>query len=67
MPGQCSTTSELEPDTVDNWAVIPAYRDALMSSIGQEGFDTMKSESERNMADFTGTAEQLYKNFMKQV
>ena len=58
---------ELEPDTVDNWAVIPAYRDALMSSIGQQGFDTMKAESEKNMADFTGAAEQLYRNFMKQV
>ena len=58
---------ELEPDTVDNWAAIPAYHDALMASIGEEGFSAMKSDAATNMAGFTTVAETLYRNFVKQV
>lgn len=58
---------ELEPDTVDNWAVIPAYRDALMGSIGPEGLEKMKRDSAENMDGFLSAAERLYRNFIQQV
>ena len=58
---------ELEPDTVDNWAAVPAYYDALMASVGSEGFEVMKSASNENMVDFVECAEKLYENFMVQV
>ncbi|MEM7169618.1 MAG: type 1 glutamine amidotransferase [Pseudomonadota bacterium] len=57
---------ELEPDTVENWAAVPAYHEALMASIGASGFEAMKQDSEHNMADFTAVAERLYRNFMVQ-
>jgi GMP synthase-like glutamine amidotransferase len=55
---------EIEPDTVDNWAVIPAYSDALMPTIGQEGLDKMHAAASENMDGFLSSAEQLYTNFM---
>ncbi len=57
---------ELEPDTITNWAAVPAYYDALMASAGPDGFETMKSASEASMADFTASAGKLYRNFMTQ-
>lgn len=55
---------ELESDTVENWAAVPAYHDALMASVGGAGFASMKSGSEENMANFTASAETLYRNFV---
>ncbi len=56
---------ELEPDTVDNWSIIPAYRDALMATIGEAGLADMKKTSDALMDDFLGAAETLYGNFRK--
>lgn len=57
---------ELEADTIDNWAAVPAYRDALMTSIGQEGFDSMKARAKERMASFTDVSARLYRNFMEE-
>lgn len=55
---------ELEPDTVTNWADVPAYHNALMASIGQPGLEIMDREATANMADFTSNAEKLCRNFL---
>lgn len=58
---------EIEPDTVANWAEVPAYRDALMNSIGEAGFDKMAADAAADMGAFTSSAETIYRNFMTQV
>jgi len=58
---------EIEPDTVDNWAAVPAYRQALMESIGTAGYQKMAGDADANMADMTRAAEKLYDNFMAQL
>lgn len=55
---------ELEPDTVTNWAAVPAYNNALMASIGQSGFETMNRDADDNMTDFTSNAGKLCRNFL---
>lgn len=58
---------ELEPDTVTNWAAVPAYYNALMASIGPTGFETMNRDAGNNMADFTSNAQKLCRNFLRLV
>ena len=57
---------EIEPDTVANWAAVPAYHQALMSSIGKAGYDDMAAAAETHMSGFTAAAETIYANFMAQ-
>lgn len=56
---------EVEPDTVDNWAAIPAYRSALDDTLGTGGLERMRAEAGRNMDGFVSNAERLYRNFMR--
>ena len=56
---------EVEPDTVSNWGVIPAYKNALDNTLGPDGYDTMLKGAADNMEDFMSNAEQLYKNFKR--
>ena len=58
---------EIEPDTVDNWAAVPAYRQALMESIGTAGYQKMAGDADANMADMPRAAKKLYDNFMAQL
>ena len=58
---------EVEPDTVSNWGEVPAYREALESTLGPEGLTIMKSGAENHMEEFLNCAETLYRNFIKQV
>ena len=55
---------ELEPDTVNNWAKIPAYKTALENVMGPDGLGVIKSDSDANMQGFMDNARQLYENFM---
>lgn len=55
---------ELEPDTVTNWATVPAYYNALMASIGQTGYEAMTRDADCNMDDFTSNAQKLCQNFL---
>jgi GMP synthase-like glutamine amidotransferase len=57
---------ELEPDTVDNWAEIPAYASALEDAMGPSGLGTIKAHCDASMDDFLGNARRLYDNFMAQ-
>lgn len=54
---------EVEPDTVDNWAAIPAYYDALIAVMGEQGLDNLRRQANRAMPEFLGSAEKLYSNF----
>jgi GMP synthase-like glutamine amidotransferase len=56
---------EVEPDTVANWAAIPAYYDALINALGEDGVDTISQGATDNMAAFLASAERLYDNFMR--
>jgi GMP synthase-like glutamine amidotransferase len=54
---------EVEPDTVDNWAVIPAYRSALETTLGVGAIDDMRQQAAQRMAEFNGNTRRLYRNF----
>ncbi|WP_120499385.1 type 1 glutamine amidotransferase [Roseovarius sp. EL26] len=58
---------EVEPDTVDNWAAIPAYHAALVETLGAGGLDAMRAQAIKTMPDFLTTAEQVFENFMAEV
>jgi len=55
---------EVKADTVDNWAQIPAYRDALIEVMRESGLDGMRREAAQHMSGFLETSETLYANFM---
>lgn len=56
---------EIEPETVDNWGAVPAYRQALEATLGRGALAGIKAEADGNMPDLTGNAEKLYRNFMR--
>jgi len=58
---------EVEEDTVDNWAMVPAYRDALVATLGDDGLSTMKAAADENIENFLGCSEKIYRNFMKAI
>ena len=55
---------EVEPDTVSNWAEVPSYRDALLTTLGQDGHANMKKDADEFMTDFLKCARTIYGNFM---
>lgn len=55
---------EIEPDTVASWAKVPAYHEALMKTIGPEGYAKMQRDTKDNMPRFLTAAESIYTNFM---
>ena len=55
---------EVEPDTVDNWGIIPAYRSALENTLGADALEGLRSSAEAELDGFLANAEQLYHNFM---
>ena len=67
--GECAWSMqyhvEVEEDTVDNWGAVPAYRDALINTLGENGLSTMKSGADENIANFLDCSEKIYRNFMK--
>lgn len=58
---------EVEEDTVDNWGIVPAYRDALISTLGVDGLTTMKAGADENIDRFLDCSEKIYRNFMKAI
>jgi GMP synthase-like glutamine amidotransferase len=55
---------EIEPDTVMNWGEVPAYRDALVSTLGASALTDMNDTASKHMNEFLSNSRQLYKNFM---
>ncbi len=58
---------EVEPDTVANWGEVPAYRDALISTLGEEALANMQVEADKEISGFLQCAGTLYRNFMKAI
>jgi len=58
---------EVEPDTVDNWAAVPAYRTALESTLGPDALTNLRADATQAMDSFTANSELLYRNFIQLV
>jgi GMP synthase-like glutamine amidotransferase len=58
---------EVEPDTVTNWADIPAYHAALINNLGEDGVETMSKGAAQNSHKFLISSETIYNNFMRLV
>jgi len=43
---------EVEPDTVEIWAAIPAYRNALIAAMGESGVEEMRDAAAAQMLGF---------------
>ena len=56
---------EVEPETVANWAAVPAYKEALESTLGADALDGLKANADANMSSFNENARQLYENFKR--
>jgi len=56
---------EIEPDTVDNWGAIPAYAQALESTLGQGALIGLKHSADKTMTQCLSCAKQIYDNFMQ--
>jgi GMP synthase-like glutamine amidotransferase len=56
---------ELLPETVGDWAVIPAYACALEASWGAGAMPKLQAAAAQSMPDFNRDARRLYENFMR--
>ena len=55
---------ELTETTMDDWAAVPAYREALEDNLGAAALAQFRADTEAHMADFNRDARRLYDNFM---
>jgi len=55
---------EVEPDTVSNWAKVPEYHQALINTLGEEGYDILANDADENSKNFLSTAETIFNNFL---
>lgn len=55
---------EITADTVSEWGAIPAYKQALETSLGAGALDRFEAEARAAMATFNRDARRLYDNFM---
>ena len=58
---------EVEPDTVENWAVIPEYAESLNSAFGPGGASKLQIDCESSMKSFGVVAERVYRNWLRAV
>jgi len=56
---------EIEPDTVANWAKIPAYSEALEKAMGPGAVDRLAADCDHHMDEFNRLAERLYMNWLQ--
>ena len=54
---------EIIATTVSDWSTIPAYKDALEKSMGEDAASKLEQKALENMNDFNKTARQLYDNW----
>jgi len=57
---------EVEPDTVANWAQVPAYRDALVATLGEAALAPLAQAATDNLTDFMSNSQKLYRGFMNE-
>ncbi|MEZ5774056.1 MAG: type 1 glutamine amidotransferase [Hyphomicrobiaceae bacterium] len=55
---------EVEPDTVATWGEVPAYRQALVATLGEAALGTIRTDAAAAMDGFLESSRQLYHNFM---
>ena len=56
---------EVEEDTIDNWAEIPEYFDALRNAMGDDGTEKLRKKCLQEMKSFNDMAERLYINWLQ--
>ncbi len=56
---------EVIASTVDDWAAIPAYRDALQRTLGEHGVDTLRRDCTARLAAFNELARRFYDNWRR--
>ena len=54
---------EVIASTVDDWAAIPAYRDALSRALGEHGADTLRRDCITRLSSFNELARRFYDNW----
>jgi GMP synthase-like glutamine amidotransferase len=55
---------ELTPDTVTDWAAVPAYAEALDSAMGEGALERLDADAATRMPEFNREARRLYDCFM---
>ena len=55
---------EIRKSTVDDWATVPEYKNALEQSLGQEALPHMKREVNEEIDNMMAQCNQLYQNFI---
>ena len=56
---------EIRKSTVDDWAAVPEYKNALEQSLGKEALPEMKNLVNQEINTMMQQCNQLYKNFIK--
>ena len=56
---------EVEPNTVDDWAAIPAYRDSLTRVLGVDGASGFRDRAAACMPRFNRLARVIYDNWRR--
>ena len=56
---------EIRKSTVDDWAAVPEYKNALEQSLGKEALPEMKNLVNQEIDTMMQQCNQLYKNFIK--
>ena len=54
---------EVQPNTVDDWVAVPAYRDSLTRVLGADGASGFRERAAACMPDFNALARRLYDNW----
>ena len=55
---------EIRKSTVDDWAAVPEYKNALEQSLGKEALPLMKKEVNEEIDNMMAQCNQLYQNFI---
>ena len=55
---------EIRKSTVDDWAAVPEYKNALEQSLGEEALPLMKKEVNEEIDNMMTQCNQLYQNFI---
>ena len=55
---------EIRKSTVDDWAAVPEYKNALEQSLGQEALPHMKKEVNEEIDNMMAQCNRLYQNFI---
>ena len=55
---------EIRKSTVDDWAAVPEYKNALEQSLGQEALPHMKKEVDEEIDNMMAQCNHLYQNFI---